>query len=80
MSGYTIEDIKNDFKLSTPVTSMANIRLPGSSLLIATATILLKQYPNNQARNFAISHLLQAASLMDLSIVQKINEEPAGKN
>lgn len=62
MGAYEIEKIDNDFEIASK-----NFDWPAVKLMSITAKAILDTMPDNQARDMAISHLLQAAEMVSFS-------------
>ena len=60
MGAYTIDKIENDFEVSArPYAHNESVRM-----LVEASKKIMSEIPDNQARDFAISHLLQAADMV----------------
>jgi len=70
MGEYELKDIRREFELATK-----NVWCGHTETLLEMASRLIAEWPENQAKDMAISHLLQAAEMLANSIIMSKSEE-----
>ena len=70
MGAYKLDSIRHDFEVAT-----RNVWCGHTETLLEISRRLLAGWHDNQAKDMAISHLLQAAGMLAASIIMSEQEE-----